>query len=155
MAVVRDTRRHRTDTASKPAMRSREPKRSGDDVLRLLPAIPGARSAAELWPRYVAATRPDTEELTHAEVRAAVRAVLVLREQQSVREAAELFGVSHQHLTLVLGGQRIGSKRLRACIAALTGLHINAVPRTPAPGYELPPPKHPPRRRHLLFEADD
>jgi lambda repressor-like predicted transcriptional regulator len=59
--------------------------------------------------------------LTPLQLRAAFRAQLVLK-NTTVRLTAKRMGVSHQHLTLVLGGQRVASKRLEDCIADFLGL---------------------------------
>ena len=59
--------------------------------------------------------------LTPLQLRAAFRAQLVLK-NTTVRAAAQRLGVSHQHLTLVLAGQRVASKRLEDRIADFLGL---------------------------------
>lgn len=53
--------------------------------------------------------------------RAAFNAAVVLHET-TVRKTARSFGVSHQHLGLVLDGVRPGSPELRKAIARFVGL---------------------------------
>ncbi len=77
--------------------------------------------------------------LTPLQLRAAFRAALVLK-NLTVRTVAHRMGVSHQHLTLVLAGQRVGSRRLETHIAEFIGLNAADI---------FPPKVRKPRRRHL------
>lgn len=58
--------------------------------------------------------------MTPLERKAAFRAAVTLREITMADAAAEL-GVSYNHLTLVLRGERVGSERLETGIAAFIG----------------------------------
>jgi transcriptional regulator with XRE-family HTH domain len=69
--------------------------------------------------------------MTPLERKAALRAAVTLRELTMAEAAAEL-GVSYNHLTLVIGGERIGSARLEEAIAAMIGRPVAEVfGRTP------------------------
>ncbi len=58
--------------------------------------------------------------MTPVERKAAFKATVTLREM-TMAEAASQLGVSYNHLTLVLRGDRIGSKRLEDAIAKFIG----------------------------------
>ena len=58
--------------------------------------------------------------MTPLERKAAFRAAVTLRQITMVEAAAEL-GVSYNHLTLVISGERVGSARLEEGIAAFVG----------------------------------
>ena len=58
--------------------------------------------------------------MTPLERKAAFRAAATLRQITMVEAAAEL-GVSYNHLTLVISGERVGSARLEEGIAAFVG----------------------------------
>ena len=62
--------------------------------------------------------------MTPLERKAAFRAAVTLRQLTMAEAAAEL-GVSYNHLTLVIKGERIGSAALEAGIAAMTGRSVN------------------------------
>ncbi len=65
------------------------------------------------------------------ERKAAFRAAVTLRQITMAEAAAEL-GVSYNHLTLVINGERVGSERLEEGIARLIGRAVPEVfGRTP------------------------
>ncbi len=71
--------------------------------------------------------------MTPLERKAALRAAVTLRELTMAEAAAEL-GVSYNHLTLVIGGERVGSARLEEAISAMIGRSVAEVfGRTPRP----------------------
>ncbi len=91
------------------------------------------RPVAELhatWRRLLAAAQSDASPLSFADLRIAFHGSVRLR-GDTTRQAAEGLGCSHQHLTLVLAGSRVASRRLRGAIADYVGVHINAIPRAP------------------------
>lgn len=58
--------------------------------------------------------------MTPLQRKAAFKAAVTLR-QVTMAEAAGALGVSYNHLSLVLGGERIGSARLEEGIAGFVG----------------------------------
>lgn len=58
--------------------------------------------------------------MTPLQRKAAFKAAVTLR-QVTMAEAAATLGVSYNHLSLVLGGERIGSARLEEGIASFVG----------------------------------
>ena len=64
--------------------------------------------------------------MTPLERKAALRAAVTLRELTMAEAAAEL-GVSYNHLTLVISGERVGSARLEEAISALIGRPVAEV----------------------------
>ena len=64
--------------------------------------------------------------MTPLERKAAFRAAVTLRQLTMAEAAAEL-GVSYNHLTLVIKGERVGSADLEAGIAAMTGRSVTEV----------------------------
>jgi transcriptional regulator with XRE-family HTH domain len=58
--------------------------------------------------------------MTPLERKAALRAAVTLREL-TMAEAATQLGVSYNHLTLVISGERVGSARLEEAIAGMIG----------------------------------
>lgn len=69
--------------------------------------------------------------MTPLERKAAFRAAVTLRQITMAEAAAEL-GVSYNHLTLVINGERIGSVRLEEGVAAVVGRSVTEVfGRTP------------------------
>ena len=64
--------------------------------------------------------------MTPLERKAAFRAAVTLRQITMVEAAAEL-GVSYNHLTLVINGERVASVRLEQGIAAFLGRSVNEV----------------------------
>ncbi len=61
-----------------------------------------------------------SETLTPLERRALFKAAVTLH-QVTMAQAAKQLGVSYNHLTLVLAGERVGSRRLQERIAAFVG----------------------------------
>ncbi len=149
--------RQRAIPVKRPSPRARAAallsRSASPDLAVLRDAVADGRDVSSLWQRLSAATRDDTTALTHVEIAVALHGAMRVR-RHSVRTVAHRFGVSHQHLTLVLSGHRVASRRLRACIAVYAGLHIKAVPRTFAPLY-LPPEIRHPRRRRRSTHSDD
>ncbi|HEY8308945.1 MAG TPA: helix-turn-helix transcriptional regulator [Gemmatimonadaceae bacterium] len=69
--------------------------------------------------------------MTPLQRKAAFRAAVTLR-QITMAEAATELGVSYNHLTLVINGERVGSARLEEAIAAVIGRPVAEVfGRTP------------------------
>jgi transcriptional regulator with XRE-family HTH domain len=64
--------------------------------------------------------------MTPLERKAAFRAAVTLRQVTMVEAAAEL-GVSYNHLTLVINGERVASVRLEQEIAAFLGRSVTEV----------------------------
>jgi transcriptional regulator with XRE-family HTH domain len=58
--------------------------------------------------------------MTPLERKAAFRAAVTLRQITMAEAAAEL-GVSYNHLTLVINGERVGSERLEEAVARAIG----------------------------------
>lgn len=58
--------------------------------------------------------------MTPLERKAAFRAAVTLRQVTMAEAAAEL-GISYNHLTLVIGGDRVGSERVEEGIARMIG----------------------------------
>jgi transcriptional regulator with XRE-family HTH domain len=72
--------------------------------------------------------------MTPLQRKAAFRAAVTLR-QVTMAEAATELGVSYNHLTLVINGERVGSARLEEAIAAVLGRSVTDVfGRTPRSG---------------------
>lgn len=73
--------------------------------------------------------------MTPLERKAAFRAAVTLR-QITMAEAAAEMGVSYNHLTLVINGERVGSARLEEAIARALNHSVTEVfgrtPRRPA-----------------------
>lgn len=69
--------------------------------------------------------------MTPLERKAAFRAAVTLR-QVTMAEAAAQLGISYNHLTLVINGERVGSARLEEGIAETIGRSVSEVfGRTP------------------------
>ena len=64
--------------------------------------------------------------MTPLERKAAFRAAVTLRQVTMAEAAAEL-GISYNHLTLVINGERVGSARLEEGIAATIGRPVTEV----------------------------
>ena len=64
--------------------------------------------------------------MTPLQRKAALRAAVTLRQLTMAEAAAEL-GVSYNHLTLVMKGDRVGSAGLEEGIAAMIGRSVNEV----------------------------
>ena len=64
--------------------------------------------------------------MTPLERKAAFRSAVTLRQLTMAEAAAEL-GVSYNHLTLVMRGDRVGSAGLEAGIAAMIGRSVTEV----------------------------
>ena len=64
--------------------------------------------------------------MTPLERKAALRAAVTLRELTMAEAAAEL-GVSYNHLTLVINGDRVGSARLEEAISGMIGRPVTEV----------------------------
>lgn len=73
--------------------------------------------------------------MTPLQRKAAFKAAVTLR-QVTMAQAAAALGVSYNHLSLVLGGERVGSARLEHGIASFVG-------RDPAEMFERRPPAPP------------
>ncbi len=72
--------------------------------------------------------------MTPLERKAAFRAAVTLRQITMAEAAAEL-GISYNHLTLVINGERVGSARLEEGISAVVGRSVSEVfGRTPRHG---------------------
>jgi transcriptional regulator with XRE-family HTH domain len=72
--------------------------------------------------------------MTPLQRKAAFRAAVTLR-QITMAEAATQLGVSYNHLTLVINGERVGSARLEEGVAAVVGKSVTEVfGRTPRNG---------------------
>ena len=72
--------------------------------------------------------------MTPLERKAAFRAAVTLR-QVTMAEAAAQLGISYNHLTLVIKGERVGSAGLEEGIAAIIGRPVPEVfGRTPRRG---------------------
>ena len=69
--------------------------------------------------------------MTPLERKAAFRAAVTLRQVTMAEAAAEL-GISYNHLTLVINGERVGSARVEEAIASMIGRPVTEVfGRTP------------------------
>ena len=77
--------------------------------------------------------------MTPLQRKAAFKAAVTLREV-TMAEAAHELGVSYNHLTLVLKGERIGSARLEQEIATFVGLPVGDLFTRPA-GAPRPRPR--------------
>jgi transcriptional regulator with XRE-family HTH domain len=64
--------------------------------------------------------------MTPLERKAAFRAAVTLR-QVTMAEAAAQLGISYNHLTLVINGERVGSTRVEDGIAAVIGRSVSEV----------------------------
>ncbi len=64
--------------------------------------------------------------MTPLERKAAFRAAVTLR-QLTMAEAAAQLGISYNHLTLVINGERVGSAHLEEGIAATIGRPVSEV----------------------------
>jgi transcriptional regulator with XRE-family HTH domain len=64
--------------------------------------------------------------MTPLERKAAFRGAVTLRQITMAEAAAEL-GVSYNHLTLVINGERVGSVRLEEAIAGVIGRSVSEV----------------------------
>ncbi|HEY7898583.1 MAG: hypothetical protein ACHQQP_00345 [Gemmatimonadales bacterium] len=64
--------------------------------------------------------------MTPLERKAAFRAAVTLRQITMAEAAAEL-GISYNHLTLVINGERVGSERLEEGIARIVGRPVTEV----------------------------
>jgi transcriptional regulator with XRE-family HTH domain len=64
--------------------------------------------------------------MTALERKAAFRAAATLR-QVTMAEAAAQLGISYNHLTLVINGERVGSARVEEGIAAVIGRPVTDV----------------------------
>ena len=64
--------------------------------------------------------------MTPLERKAAFRAAVTLRQITMAEAAAEL-GISYNHLTLVINGERVGSERLEEGIARTVGRPVTEV----------------------------
>ncbi len=64
--------------------------------------------------------------MTPLERKAAFRAAVTLR-QITMAEAATQLGISYNHLTLVISGERVGSARLEEGISAVIGRPVAEV----------------------------
>jgi transcriptional regulator with XRE-family HTH domain len=72
--------------------------------------------------------------MTPLERKAAFRAAVTLRQITMAEAAAEL-GVSYNHLTLVINGERVGSARLEEGISGVVGRSVSELfGRTPRHG---------------------
>lgn len=72
--------------------------------------------------------------MTPLERKAALKAAVTLRELTMV-EAADELGISYNHLTLVVRGDRVGSARVEEAIARMIGRPVSEVfGRTPRGG---------------------
>lgn len=64
--------------------------------------------------------------MTPLQRKAAFRAAVTLR-QITMAEAAAQLGISYNHLTLVINGERVGSARLEGGIAVMIGRPVSDV----------------------------